>query len=451
MLCGDSCRCVAWVPMGLGFERIGPLSHAYNAGKGRVSANFGLSRDRRTPACGEGPRAAARGVANMSDIPPHGGKPALCRIVCTGVTEEGQSVMVDWKAWAYPDNSVHFELRGPMEGIAKHTYKKTSFRLAHWLRTMKSSHEGLLLGFGLVYRDHMFPSRLACKRGGLAGDLTDVKAEFSATTLGLLNLFGYNFSTRQSRAQVGVVEASLSAFFARIELDADLHDELARVAPNFQVACSQPPLQDGWCKHMEGLAERLRACPKRPEQAALFLLQTVYEYGPAISEDCPTARGLCKGILRLLGRFIDDRLLSGDFEVDGLGLRPRPAKRQRVDEDMKHFIAVQAVRNKQTRSGSTLLRGIGVACSSAGPKWEAAELAAYQVAGKRVFETSCVLCVVSDGARLGDPPEETIAYMIWSPDIDRSFVGPVQVFWGACRAKTDSAYSFLIPRSGPSS
>lgn len=364
-----------------------------------------------------------------------GGAPVVCRILGHGETPAGIAISLDWKLWVFPDGMVHFELRGPMVAIAEHTYQKSSFRLAHWLRTFHSMHEGLLLGVGFDYRDHMLPSSLSCKRRYRSERLSEVKAAYSPTTIGLLTVFGYTFTTRPCQLQVDIVVSLLIAFFTRVAPTAPLREQSIS-ANSHQANCSELPVHDGWCCHMPEFIERLRECPDRCRHAALFLLRAIYEYRPALVDKCNAAKAVCKVVLRAIAKVVDTALQGGSFAVDVMSIRPRPAKRMRIDEDFKRFVAVGSVQQRRTRSVATLLRATGAGAASAGPKWEAAELAAYKAAGVRIFETSRVVSVASDGgARLGVPPEETIVYMVWSPEMGKSLIGPVQVaLWAIPRS-----------------
>eukprot|EP00972_Heterocapsa_arctica_P057904 8543338-Heterocapsa_arctica.AAC.1 len=73
-----------------------------------------------------------------------------------------------------------------------------------------------------------------------------------------------------------------------------------------------------------------------------------------------------------------------------------------------------------------MLRSGGGAHPHSAPHWEKHEVLAYQQAAFRTFSTCKQLSVASDGARLGDPPEENVMFLCWSPQPDVGLVAPPQ-------------------------
>lgn len=357
----------------------------------------------------------------------HGGGPSICRVQGSASTaDDGVFIKYDFKAWAFPDSVVHWEVRCAMQAVMEHLYQKAQFRLAHWLRSQRGGHEALLLSFGLQYKSHMFPSQLSCRRRGQSDCLEEVKSEFSSTTVGLLNIFGCFFATQQKKKNELIVRALVESFFAQVISPRRMKDMLISNAHQCQVSCSAAPLEDGWCAHLSSLAERLRACPDMATATALFCLQEIYGELLALAEQCCAAKAIGRAWLRTLAVVIDERMASGSFNVEGVGLPTRPAKRMRLDSDFKQFISMDGLTEKRAKSGSILLRGNGLADPSVARKWEEQQCVAYQHAARSALSACSVVGVTSDGARLGDPPEETIVYMVYGADVEKGAIAPVQ-------------------------
>ncbi len=54
-------------------------------------------------------------------------------------------------------------------------------------------------------------------------------------------------------------------------------------------------------------------------------------------------------------------------------------------------------------------------CANATLPWISAELSAVRVAQHEAFCEARVLSSISDGTRLGDPAEENVFYVFWTP------------------------------------
>ena len=84
-----------------------------------------------------------------------------------------------------------------------------------------------------------------------------------------------------------------------------------------------------------------------------------------------------------------------------------------MDGDFRRWIATGKVETRWTKSGAQVMRGNGQDASAA-RKYEQQrpqELFKYISAVFRAFEDRCCMFMVSDGSRLGDPPEESQFYI----------------------------------------
>ena len=79
-------------------------------------------------------------------------------------------------------------------------------------------------------------------------------------------------------------------------------------------------------------------------------------------------------------------------------------------------------------SGAAVLRCDGLVDPGTARKQEHATMQGYLMAGRRALGAADILCICSDAGRVGDPPEESVFYMAWSPlPVDLGMLLPVQV------------------------
>ena len=198
------------------------------------------------------------------------------------------------------------------------------------------------------------------------------------------------------------------------------------------VACSAPPIDNGQCVHLAEFCQSWRSAGAdfgsgwAPASATLRAVMKA-----SMREDCRAVRGLLKRMLQHLSASAEAPVLAGAHDIDAMGLARRRRKRGcRIDEDFKKFVARSAIESRLSKNSEGMLRA-HAGDPSLGRKWELKEMMTCSAAAKRAFATCreqrCVVGVVSDGARLGDPPEETVAYILWSPQLDAGIIGVPQV------------------------
>ena len=87
----------------------------------------------------------------------------------------------------------------------------------------------------------------------------------------------------------------------------------------------------------------------------------------------------------------------------------------------------EAVKAKKARSGAAGLRALPEDVHySLAAKWDNKFLAEYLCAGHRSFKHAKVIGATDDGARLGNPAEETVTFAFWSPQPNEAMVGVPQ-------------------------
>lgn len=88
----------------------------------------------------------------------------------------------------------------------------------------------------------------------------------------------------------------------------------------------------------------------------------------------------------------------------------------RIDEDLKHQISVEMLKNRELTNANDFIRHTGAASSSAsGTQWALHHCLRSQAASFLAFEETQRYRVATDGTRLGKPAEETNVYLVTDP------------------------------------
>ena len=155
---------------------------------------------------------------------------------------------------------------------------------------------------------------------------------------------------------------------------------------------------------------------------------------PSQVHGCRASMALGRRFIEKVSSTADQGIVLGSLRADPLSLsESRPSKRQRLNPDFKHAVIRTAIENRQARNPQALLRALGTADPKSCNKWILNEMAAVMESGKRTvaehLNGSLVVGMASDGARLGDPPEETIASGLWVAQANAGTVGAPGVVW----------------------
>ena len=146
---------------------------------------------------------------------------------------------------------------------------------------------------------------------------------------------------------------------------------------------------------------------------------------------CPATISFFRLLLTSVADVIDASLLDGNLEIDLLAECEGRKKRKRISESFKYAVVRTAVEGKRARNPEALLRALNFTCDSVSRQWVEEEMLTTVATSKRAISgltwKRFVLGMVSDGARLGDPPEETVAFAMWTPQLDAGTVGVPQV------------------------
>lgn len=342
-------------------------------------------------------------------------------------TPDGVLVRIKWKAWHWPDGEVRFELRRPLLDAHQEEYS-SCFEVARFLRRHRGVLEPLFLGFNTAFDDNIFPSKsaFAFRRGDI-GDRT--KHEFASSTLGLLiillwsSIHKHKLAARQ-RSMSLLVAAFGAVMVAEFRPDSFLPDD-CEDAKNL---CDQEPVVDGMCPHLKQALESSPAAGEAtPQVRWAALLQTLLR---ASGSGCQAVIGLWRSLLFRCAEHINQRIAAEAFSADLRGFavleQAGRAKRKRADEDYKDDCTGTAVKTHRAVSGAAMVRADGTIDPSTARAWEKKVMRAYLEACAKTFAGCQILCISSDAGRIGDPPEETIFFLLWSPCNDRGAFLPVQ-------------------------
>jgi len=203
--------------------------------------------------------------------------------------------------------------------------------------------------------------------------------------------------------------------------DFDISEVVGALLAEFACQCEAQPVANGECTHVQQLCHSMRTEwpvpePARTAHALCCLL--------APREDCQTLKDVCVEGFDMLAGVIDLATLEGKSEVDARTLRPKPQKRNRIDEPWKLAAINDSIKFKRAKSGRAYLRADGTGDPAIASKWEAQHMQHYLTACARVMNESRQIYMAYDCARVEDPPEETLLTMVWSPQGDVAAVPP---------------------------
>ena len=354
---------------------------------------------------------------------------AVSLVKATRVSE-GQASTFEWKCWCDDAGDVRWNLRQVLETQHSPVYKKAKFDVGAWLSRHRCIIDSVLQTHGASYAACVFSSRLAAQSRDEEQCTGGHKADFTCTSVALLVLLVW-WSVAKLGAQQKVWAKSLclgllsEMLDAAANIQAVLEGLLLEVAP----ACQALPLTSGRCVHVQAVLQTLAgvsasSCAKR----SFAILQALLRAPPA----CGALAELRAEFVGEIAQMMDGSIQAGRFEVELSELGPNrdkgQGKRRRIDEDWKQYIVNGAVERRQAKSGQAMLRAGGQVNPKVAPHWQKQELLAYQAACWRLLRKARFVCVVSDGARLGDPPEETVLFLLHSADVDAGAVLPPQAF-----------------------
>ena len=341
---------------------------------------------------------------------------------------DGTFVSHQWKAWVNTDGLVRWSLRCFVEAQHLPGYKKASFDLASWLSRNRAMLKALLEQHGETYDSSIFDSRLAAQRKDDAAAPGDNKAEYTCTSKALLAMLVWWSQAKQKHAEKSLAKALCEGFLAEsLPAAVDFGGELQAMLPDVEASCQAAPLAGGRCCHLQELIVGLGAnlCTS-PAAVATSIMSALIRGHPACQAISELRLEFCNDVVDK----VDMQLHTGKFHADLQELEPGASgqkKRRRVDEDWKDHIINKAMRHGLAKSGQQLLKAGAKVHPNVAPHWMKEFPLTYQAASWRLLKDARYLALTSDGARLGDPPEEAILFFAHGLEQDVGVVLPPQV------------------------
>lgn len=248
----------------------------------------------------------------------------------------------------------------------------------------------------------------------LASELS--RDTWTIDTRGLLAvLLKWANSRRQERGRVLAVFA-LKSIIGKF-LDLDCMDGLIQAI--IDVLAQDPPCEDGLRENCcRRLRQLLDAFPQNPEQLPQdrlveFLLQLDQRL-PYCASMRECMRLLITRVSELIFKRFDQATTTEDpIKVD----RPREAagRKRSWGESFKRFLTDDLAKRGKARHAPAIGVASG-ACSSRLCEWQQRKMASIQACLVRAFgEAKGTIVIASDGARLGNPAEETNVYLMSCP------------------------------------
>jgi hypothetical protein len=338
----------------------------------------------------------------------------------------------EWKALNIDHERVIFELDGPLDDLHSGKDVKTKFEVARYMRTTGPVLRVVAEKLNINYDETFFPSRLALGRQTRKQsaeehkDIKVAKESFTCMTKGLLLIFAWFALARKCSGEKREACKIFAGFLRQVlSEDFDIDECVLSMLSEFACHCRAPPVAGSDCVHVQ---EFRRSMALWPDSGPQRTCEAVFQIFVFHSKGCPALKDLCVELFETIAEEIDAEILDGRFEVVARELRPRPnRKRRRIDEHFKHEVINDCLKHKKAKSGRAFLRVDGSADASVATKWEAEHMMHYLTASARGMKDVRQISLASDGARLGDPPEETLMTLAWTPQGGVGVVPPPQV------------------------
>lgn len=359
----------------------------------------------------------------------------------------GRLQPLEHKIWAYPAGVVTWELRRFIQELFD---DRDKLDINLQLRREKTAWRQHFAELSLPWLRHFLPSQRAVddllerrRFGGMADDfeppegeldMTYVRAEFSATTEGVVTiLLGWaalkRKTTHRQKAEamlLGILVVCFGGGDSAPFLVDDFIDEVVHEC--------QLDMIDGKCAHVRQVLcsssceDSARGDSARCARVlcALFLQRLV----------CKAAAQAVIAFATALGELAYERLPGmADGDISRWSRLQGPAKKRRADEDYKHHLIIKQVQQNKSSTASSSIASANVARGT-GQRWISEQSQMYLARSWGLCAAGCdkVFGLVEDGARFGNPMRETQLYGLWSSAVDGGVWLPPQAVhcWIGC-------------------
>ena len=202
--------------------------------------------------------------------------------------------------------------------------------------------------------------------------------------------------------------AMLEALATSFGVGAILSHQLDPIFADARDACEERLDGQDFCPHLINVVQ-LQSEGHNP---ALRLAKCLVQLS-CLASACPACRDCMQCVVAAWNDHMQDVLDDDDKFAMNLGKMNHMkfgAKRLRTDGDYKAFCVEEMVRGGRAHSGTQVLRVHGDISSDQAIRWESQRLKAYMACGWRVMGGPGVYVITEDGARIGQPAEETVVY-----------------------------------------
>lgn len=346
----------------------------------------------------------------MSSSPPY----ELAWVKSSALSSAGEVQNIEWKAFVYHSGIVFWELRrvflNLVDGVA------VRLDLRRKVKKHRLQWEAQMQKIGLHLADVLKPSTRAAHCANHQDVLDEyTRDEWTMRTDGVIMMLllwarERHLLAQRSRAKALLKAVLLQFVTAVAGLAHGVADGWARRSAGF---CQEGPVAGGMCCHVAGAmaARDAPACDVvAPVVAILIALN-------AAADKCLAARSMLGGLVtdlidRLYAAFSSggERFSKGILKMEHARIGGR---KLRCDSDFKRHIVEQVVRQGACHNGSQALRIEGELHPSQAVRWAANDLKKYMAAGWAQVSGPGIYFLSEDGARWGQPPEETVVYGLW--------------------------------------
>lgn len=359
--------------------------------------------------------------------------PCEPRWVPVALEQDGAPVKsAHMKAWLYNSQSVAFwELRRFIDAAE---VRPMSVRLHSWLRSRGDEFKEVFFRAQL-HKDYvMRPSRKAVmeaqRRSTDESALEFVREEWSIKTSGLLALLCHLSTSSRLGIHRSKSAAVLRAWVAATcsPAVADIVAE-ENIPPHLAAHCDLVA-KGGLCCHMceAVLAQRLGSAPQHIVADALARM-----WRTAVLDGCEACGALYRHVVDRLEAHIWDNLPTIGSSSAMLSSQiadpssERAKKRRRFDEDLKRCVVEKGSgRDGHATSARAFVRATGAASPSSAAYWVSQELIALQAGAWVTMSQGGAMHAALDGARIGNPAEDTELILAWSAASEKGCVCPPQ-------------------------
>ena len=324
----------------------------------------------------------------------------------------GEAWSTQWKAWLYnSDRSLFWEMRRVCVyvGLTRGCSKLLKEKGPAWDWSLRAA--------GASLSDWFLPSSY-CEDADLGDER--IRHEYSVSSEGVLTLLVSEFFAREDTSQI---TSALSKLFEVALIDDKVADVFSSAcAPHVRVMCGESIRRTSRgmaCTHLADVCDLASAHETEPRQfLAAVILRVARE---ARAGRCLAASATWKGILQA---FRDAAAASfhDRFDKDIFKLKmPRSCTKRlrRTDEDHRKAVIFSAHQGHMAQNSASFLRAQSqVATSGAvlGRRWDGRQDCIYLSSLWSGFEGTEVFHIAFDGARFGQPAEESLILVCCDPD-----------------------------------